>query len=254
MTAKDDVDLPAPPWRPSRSPRRPAKQRAPLSKELIVETALRVAVAEGLDAVTVRRIAEELDTGSASLYTHIAGKEELFELVLDLAAAEVTVPPPDPEHWIGQVREVGWKIYRVLCAHNDVARIALGVIPTGPNMLRIAEGLLDIMIGGGVPVQTAAWTIDRLLLYIAADAYQGALFLAHRAPEQSVPEYAVQFLGEIRDFYAALPADRFPHTSGNAKTLTTGGGDERFDYGLSLLLDGLAARLAAAADGEPRGR
>lgn len=244
MTTSDGVDLPAPPWRPARGPRRPVRQRPPLSKELIVATALRIAVAEGLDAVTVRRVGEELDTGSASLYTHVSGKEELFELVLDAAAASVTVPAPEPRRWLDQVREVAWQLYRVLTAHNDVARIALGVIPTGPNMLRIAEGLLDIMISGGVPVQTAAWTIDRLLLYIASDAYQSALFLAHREPGQSIQEYAVKFLGDIREFYASLPADRFPHTSGNAEILTTGGGDERFAWGLGLLLDGLAAQLA----------
>jgi len=247
VTTSDGVDLPAPPWRPTRGPRRPVRRRPPLSKELIVATALRIAVAEGLDAVTVRRVGEELETGSASLYTHISGKEELFELVLDAATAEVTVPKPEPERWLEQVHEVAWQIYRVLTAHNDVARVSLGVIPTGPNMLRIAEGLLDIMISGGVPVQTAAWTIDRLLLYIASDAYQSALFLAHRKPEQSIPEYAVQFLSDIREFYASLPADRFPHTSGNAETLTTGGGDERFEYGLSLLLDGLVARLPGGA-------
>lgn len=245
MTQSDGVDLPAPPWRPARAPRRPPKQRPPLSQELIVATALRIAVAEGLDAVTVRRIGEELETGSASLYTHISGKEELFELVLDAAAAEVAVPDPEPERWIEQVREVAWQIYRVLTAHNDVARVALGVIPTGPNMLRIAEGLLDIMVSGGVPVQTAAWTIDRLLLYIASDAYQSALFLTHRKPGQSIQEYAVQFLGDIREFYASLPADRFPHTSANAETLTTGGGDVRFEWGLDLMLEGLAAQLAA---------
>jgi AcrR family transcriptional regulator len=248
VTASDGVDLPAPPWRPARGPRRPARQRPPLSKDAIVATALRVAVAEGLEAVTVRRIGEELETGSASLYTHISGKEELFELVLDAAIADVTVPAPEPERWLDQVRDVAWQLYRVLTAHNDVARVALGVIPTGPNMLRIAEGLLDVMITGGVPVQTASWTIDRLLLYIASDAYQSALFLAHRKPEQSIQEYAVQFLGDIRDFYAALPADRFPHTSGNAETLTTGGGDVRFEWGLNLLLEGLAAHLSAGRD------
>jgi AcrR family transcriptional regulator len=241
MTTSEGVDLPAPPWRPTRAPRRPAKQRAPLSKDLIVTTALRVAVAEGLDAVTVRRIADELDTGSASLYTHISGKDELFELVLDLATAEVSVPAPEPERWLDQVREVAWQMYRVLSAHNDVARIALGVIPTGPNMLRITEGLLDVLVGGGVPVQTAAWAIDRLLLYVAADAYQGAQFLAHRRPDQNVAEYASAFLQDIRQFYASLPADRFPHTSGNAATLTNGGGDVRFEFGLALILDGLAA-------------
>ncbi|MFG1807447.1 TetR/AcrR family transcriptional regulator [Streptomyces sp. NPDC049040] len=242
---QQDLDLPAPPWRSRRAPKRKPRQRAPLSKDLIIATALRVVVAEGLDAVTVRRIAEELETGSASLYTHVSGKEEIFDLVLDLAAAGIEVPAPEPEQWAEQVKQVAWDIYRVFCAHGDVARIALGTIPTGPNMLRIAEGLLDLMVSAGIPVQAAAWSIDRLLLYVASDAYQSALFLTHRRDGQTIAEFGAQFLGEIRDFYASLPADRFPHTSANAVTLTTGGGDQRFGYGLELLLDGLTGRLAA---------
>jgi AcrR family transcriptional regulator len=245
--------LPVPPWRATRTPRRPARARPVLSKERIVEAALKIADVEGLDAVTVRRIADEFGTGPASLYTHITGKEELFDLMLDLVAAEITVPEADPDRWSEQVKQVAWEIYRVLCGHADVARIMLGAIPAGPNMLRVTEGLLDVMIRGGVPVQLASWTIDRLLLYIASDAYQSSQFLIKQpASGLTVQQFATRFLSQIREFYSALPGDQFPHTRTHAAVLTTGGGDERFEFGLSLLIDGLVARLPTK--GAPGGR
>jgi AcrR family transcriptional regulator len=241
-------ELPVPPWRPARAARRPERAKPALSRDRIVEAALKIADAEGLDAVTVRRLATAFGTGPASLYTHISGKDELFDLMLDLVAAEITTPQPDPARWAQQVKEVGWKIYRVLCAHGDVARIALGAIPTGPNMLRITEALLDIMIRGGVPVQLASWTIDRMLLYIASDAYQSSLFLTEQ-PESglTVAQFADRFLSQIREFYSGLPRERFPHTSEHAAVLTNGGGDQRFEFGLGLLIDGLVSLLSAPA-------
>src|SRR4051812_33822069 len=78
-----DAEVPAPPWRKRR---KVAPPRQPLSQDLIIDTALRVLRAEGLDAVSMRRVAQELDTGPASLYAHESNKEELLELMLDRIA------------------------------------------------------------------------------------------------------------------------------------------------------------------------
>ncbi len=95
-TARPDKpasDLPTP---PGRRPRKAATPRRPLTQEAIVETAIRVLDAEGLEAVTMRRVAQELGTGPASLYAHVSGKEELRELMLDRVAAEIKLPSPIP--------------------------------------------------------------------------------------------------------------------------------------------------------------
>src|SRR5690606_28095546 len=77
-TMSSAAELPTPPWR---KPRRGGRTRRPLSRDLIVETAQAVVRAEGLDAVSMRRVAQELGTGPASLYAHVSDKDELLELV-----------------------------------------------------------------------------------------------------------------------------------------------------------------------------
>ncbi|MCX5212776.1 TetR/AcrR family transcriptional regulator [Kitasatospora sp. NBC_00240] len=242
----DTPGIPAAPWRKGRAGKQPAPQRMPLSADLIVDAALRIAGAEGIDALTMRRIAQEFDTGPSSIYAHVINKDELLDLMLDRVAAGIQVPKADPEHWQEQARDVARAIYQVFSANADVARIALATIPTGPNMLRVTEGLLAVLVAGGVPIQHAAWSVDRILLYISADAYEGSQFMA-RQRESGLPihEFGPAFREQVRTFYASLPSESFPCTSANADILTTGGGDERFEFGLDLILTGLAAKLPA---------
>src|SRR5262245_45334246 len=104
MTEEDRALVPEPPWRKST---RRAARRQPLSREAIVEAALRVLDAEGVDALTMRRVATELGTGAGALYWHVASKEELLILLIDQVAGELDLPEPDPDRWQEQLKEVG---------------------------------------------------------------------------------------------------------------------------------------------------
>ncbi|GAA4146318.1 TetR/AcrR family transcriptional regulator [Actinomadura keratinilytica] len=241
-------EMPAPPWRSRRRPAAPPRQ--PLSQERIVDVALRLLDAEGLDAVSMRRVAQELGTGPASLYAHVSGKEELFELMRERVAGEVRIPEPDPARWSEQLRETAREMHRVLSAHADIARVSMATIPTGPNAMRIAEGLLSIMLAGGVPPQIAAWTIDQISLYVTAHVYEASLHMArHRAHGGSAEEYMARFLGQVRDYFSSLPPDRFPNVVRHVGELMSGGGDERFEFGLDLLVRGLESYVAARPAG-----
>lgn len=225
--------IPVPAWRKQRK----VRDRRPLSQGLVVETALGVLRAEGLDAVSMRRVAQELGTGPASLYAHVSDKDELLELMLDHVAGEISVPEPDPDRWQEQIKEVARESRRVWTSYNDIARVSLANIPTRANQLRIAEGMLAILRAGGVPDQAAAWFVDRLGMQIDADAIEGSVYLA-RLKEGWDPE---RYFDEIRTIFLGLPADRFPVIASMADTLMTGGGDERFEFGLDLLVRGLAS-------------
>src|SRR5215472_7094770 len=86
-----DAPVPPPPWQ--RVPQRAAgRRRDPITREAIVETALRLLDGEGLDALSMRRIADELDTGAASLYWHVGSKDGLLDLIFDHVVGEVEVP------------------------------------------------------------------------------------------------------------------------------------------------------------------
>jgi AcrR family transcriptional regulator len=226
--------LPAPPWHKPRS-RRPAKE--PLTADRIVAAAIEILDRDGLDAVTTRRVAEALGTGSASLYAHVASRDELIELMVDRIAAGVTVPRPDPARWQDQLRAYARHAQQVWASHADIARASLATIPTGPERLRVIEGLLAILRAAGFSDRVAAWAVDRLQIYIDADVFEGSLYATRIKQGLDVEEH----LSSVRDYFRRLPADRFPLVSSMVDSIISDG-EQRFEFGLDLLLAGLAAQ------------
>jgi AcrR family transcriptional regulator len=234
--------VPAPPWRKSRRSAPPKRQ---LSQELIVEAGLRILDAEGLDALSMRRVAQELDTGPASLYAHVANKDELLELVYDRVLGEIRLPERDPARWKEQLRAYAMEVHRVLAAHADVARAALANIPTGENSIRNGEFVFGLLIEAGMTPRQASLAMDRLSLYVVGDAYEGSLHYARmrEAGLTDPREYFEHFSGQIAAYYRALPPERFPTVSKFIDDLIADDGEDRFSYGLELLLDGIEARM-----------
>ncbi|MFG1807977.1 TetR/AcrR family transcriptional regulator [Streptomyces sp. NPDC049040] len=229
--------MPVPPWG---RPRKSAPRRI-FSQEAVVAAALRVIDTEGVAALSMRRVAQELGTGAASLYAHVAGREELIGLVLDRVLAEVTCPEPDPERWQEQIKEMLRQSRRVLAAHGDLARLLPEVgVPTGESATGAAEGMLGILAAGGLPPQACAYALDALTLYVTGIVAEEAI----RAQESKDPEQAEQtFLARVHRYYEALPPERFPMLTGMMKEMTRDVGDERFEFGLDLMVTGLAAHV-----------
>jgi AcrR family transcriptional regulator len=217
--------MPPPPWSSQR------EKRTPLSRERIADAAMAIVDAEGLGGLNMRRLAEELGTGPASLYAHVSGKDELLQLLIDRVAGEVPRIEPDPERWQEQVKEYMRAVRKVLVAHRDLAGAALANIPTGPNAVAAMEGLLGILRAGELPDQVIAFAADLLSQYVNIDAYEGSLF-AQREPE---------YFERVFDYFKALPADRFPHFASLAAAMVAGDDDERFEFGIDVLVRGLAS-------------
>jgi AcrR family transcriptional regulator len=118
------------------------------------------------------RDADALGTGSASLYAHVASRDELIELMADRIAAGVTVPEPDPARWQDQLRAYAQHAQQVWASHADIARTSLATVPTGPERLRVIEGLLAILRAAGFSSRVAAWVVDRLQIFIDADVFE----------------------------------------------------------------------------------
>jgi AcrR family transcriptional regulator len=245
-----NAGVPVPPWRKSPKPVLPRRQ---LSQDLIVETGLRVVDTEGFDALSMRRVAQELDTGPASLYAHVANKEELLELIFDRVLGEIELPTPEPGRCWEQVREYALESHRVLSSHADVARAGLAAVPTGPNGLRAGEFLMGLLLEAGMTPGDAAFALDRLSLYIVGDAYESSLFYARMraAGQTDVGQYITSYIGQIADYYRSLPPERFPNLVEHVEALTSGDGETRFEFGLDLLISGLRATTSPA--GSPAG-
>src|SRR5262245_57204067 len=134
METSSDTPIPEPPWK-TRSPQRERPARVPLTREAIVEAALRVVGREGAQALSMRRVAEELGTGPASLYWHVASKDALIDLIIDRVAGEIALPEPDPDHWQEQLRTWLLEVRGVFHRHPGVAALTLGRLPVGPNLV-----------------------------------------------------------------------------------------------------------------------
>ncbi len=217
--------------------RKAAVRKRALSREAIVATALDVLRAEGMDAVSMRRVAFELGTGPASLYAHVANKDELLDLLYEEVVGTIPLFEPDPARWQQQVTQLWIDSRDALARAGDIARYSLGRVPMGPNALRLAELTMSLLRAGGVPDQAVAWAIDVVGMYVTANAVEDAV-AADLAREGRDPQ---EYYEQVHRNFAALPADRFPITAALASRLLAGTGEERFRFGLDLLVGGLAA-------------
>jgi AcrR family transcriptional regulator len=238
----DASGLPTPPWqRPRRSP-----PRAPLTREAIVDAALKVLDAEGMDGLSMRRVGEELGTGAGSLYWHVRNKEELFQLIFERVTEQLVLPDPDPSHWKEQLRGLARQMRATLKSHRDVARITLGRVPMGPTIAIYNEWLFELLKPVGIPDGVIAYLGDLFGLYVGAHAFEESLGFASPTGEDMSPE---EITAMFREYALSLPEDRFPHTRAAVDLIFTGGPDERWEFGIDLLLRGLES-YARSEDGQ----
>lgn len=223
---------------PGGSRERATKER--LTVDRIVDAALEIMAADGYDAVTMRSVARRLDTGPASLYAHVANRVELDQLVVNRIAGAIPVPQPDPARWEDQIRELGRATLEAFRAHPGSARASLGLIPSEEGALLQAEGLMAILVTAGIDPQLAAWFGDLIALYVGAIAVEEAIYV-ERAGTGEGPQSEEEAIAGFRDIFAALPAGRFPHLRAMAAVMVAGSGEDRFEFGLDVLVEGLKA-------------
>ena len=213
-----------------------ASQRAGrLSRERIVEAALAVVAREGLDALSMRRLAQELDVWPMSVYRYFRDKDELLDAVVEAAADEVAVGG-SAGSWRDRIRDLLHQA-RAALGHDPAAlgtRFARAMLT--PGALRLSEaGLAILQEAGFKPDEAArAWR-----------ALCGYTFGFTAFDEDALPPDAAR---RVRAAVTALPEDEYPALTaaadGFAASLASA---EELDYGLERLLDGLEARLGARA-------
>lgn len=247
-TGTTGADLPRPPWR--RAPARAARQQ--LSERAIVDAALRIMDAEGLDAVSMRRVAQALETGPASLYAHVRDKRDLHELMLEEAFRELRVPVPDPAHWQEQLKELAAGIVQVMLDRPGIARISMEtLIPTAPGMLVGMDAMMGVLRAAGLPDREVSAACDALALQVTAYAYEQSLWPSTEAGRAD----AQRRLGEITEYLGSLPPDRLPHLTAMQRYFDTDDQTDRLAFALDVFVAGLASRVpqdTAASTGLPQ--
>jgi AcrR family transcriptional regulator len=220
--------------RPAGSRReRPAKPA--LTRAGIVAAALTVMRAEGLDRVTMRRLAAELDTGAASLYVYVRNTAELHAAMLEELLGQIDLSPATasgsaPGDWRERLITVLTSYTAILFEHPGLAQSALVTRPSGPAYFGLVDAILALLAAGGIPGRRASWAMD-LLLHVATAT----------AVEHGIRERAIDAEDEEDALAAALrdaPADQFPHIAAiGAAELLSGPG--RLDWGFRVLINGI---------------
>ncbi|MHC3471009.1 TetR/AcrR family transcriptional regulator [Streptomyces sp. 7R007] len=220
-----------PPATRKRSTRdRPAK--APLSLDAIVDAALELLKTEGLEAVTMRRVAAALDTGPASLYVYVAKREDLLRAMQDRIVATVELETPDPERWREQLHALLARMNQALAAHPGIAATTLAEPLTTESTLCFLENMLGILLAGSIDPQDAAWAADIFTTLVSHAAMEADARRSDRREDA----------GQIYETFMALPPDRFPLITAHADRLVAGDGQQRLRVAIDVVIDGLLTR------------
>jgi AcrR family transcriptional regulator len=212
-------------------------RKKPITVDAIIGTAFGIVEKEGYEALTMRRLATALETGPSSLYAHVVNKEDLDELLLGRLCAEIDLPEPDPAGWRQQIVSVCTQLRDQYLRYPGISQAAFAAAPSNLDTLRVSEGMLAILLAGGIAPQAAAWAIDSLSLYV--NAYSLELSLANKRLSRGDDDWVVS-RDELLGRFAALP-DTFPQTKRYAAELTAGTVHDRFDFTIGLMIDGLGA-------------
>jgi AcrR family transcriptional regulator len=212
----------------------PAGSRSPaggLTRARLVATALEIADAEGLDAVSIRRVAAALGARPMSLYTHIASKDDLVALMLNEVSAELLVPGELPADWRAALRAIARRAYDAYLAHPWMLS-AFGRGPrVGPNQLRRGEQSATAVAGLGID-PADAWTALRIV---------HEWTMGHALHVVTLREDA-----ELERQLAQADPGAFPQMARVFPALRGERHDTSFDAALDVLLDGIERRFLEA--------
>lgn len=224
---------------------RPAPaRRTALTREAIVAAAVRLADAEGLGAVTVRRLAVELDARPMSIYSYarIESKEELFDLMVDEVCAEMLIADL-PADWRPALRAVATRTRTVLRAHPWWIELIGRNVLLGPNGTRYREQTLAAVRTLGADQETRQAVIVTIDAYVVGQITfaldeQGSAAVAEQSPGRS-PDTLRRYHQEL------LATGEFPQLSsaGPPRPTSAAERDQIFARGLDWLLAGIGAGL-----------
>jgi AcrR family transcriptional regulator len=204
-----------------------------LSRERIVSAALALVDAEGLAALSTRRLAADLGVSGPSLYNHFATKDDLLEAVADAVIARVDISPLGARPWPEALRTWAVSYWETLAAHPNLVPVAAHGPGRRPHALRMADAVYGALVGAGWPPREAT-QIGALMRYFVVGA--------------ATASFAAGFVDD-----PALYASDYPHLSdayrlqAYRREIDQGA----FDTGLDALIAGLELRFqpyAAAAD------
>jgi AcrR family transcriptional regulator len=208
------------------------RRRAPLSPERVLGAALRMADAEGLEALSMRKLARALKVEAMSLYNHVAHKEQLLDGLVELVVSEIELPALGGD-WRAAMRARAHSAHAVLMRHPWATMLFVSRLNIGPNMLRYVDRTIGCLreAGFSYPMVDHAWNVLDAHLY------------GFTLQKLNFPLEPKQYAAAAAQFLPMIPVDRAPYLNGLSQEVIAGRHDgmQPLELGLELLLEGLEA-------------
>ena len=212
--------------------------RPRLSREQVLGAAVQLADRDGIGALTMRKLSQELGVEAMSLYYHVSNKDEILDGMIDLVFAGIGLPSPG-EGWKAALRARSVSARHALAVHPWAVGLMESRASAGPANLAHHNAVLGCLRGSGFSVQAAAHAYSLLDSYIYGFALQEANLPFNDG--EGAGEVAVTMLGEV-------PPDRYPYLVEIVMEHVLQPGYDyghEFEFGLDLILDGLERLLTA---------
>lgn len=212
-----------------------ARPRPGLTRQTLIDAALRLLDEVGLEGLTVRRLAAELGVRSPALYWHVRGKQELLDGMAERIILAAGLGPPEAgEAWQDWLARRARASRRSMLTHRDGARIVADAAWIGPATIRMFNAELAAMVDRGFTPVLALRTITAVSQYVTGFVLHEQ---ARAAPHAGRPDDAVAALVDVLDGDTAAPLIAALHDG--ARTV----GDDAFEHGLEALIDGTTVAL-----------
>jgi AcrR family transcriptional regulator len=189
--------------------------------------------AHGTEALTMRRLADELGMGTMALYRYFPSKNDLMDAAVEVAAPEIDLPEPGAAPWKQQLADLARALFRAGLRHPSVARERFDRPLQSPGAMRVTDRAIALLLEAGLSKRDAVAAFKALLVH--------TLGAAAVAASEARPEVR----RKAGERHASVPAEELPAMAAVAGELTAAlGGDQAFELGLSALLDGIELRAA----------
>ncbi|MGY3845759.1 TetR/AcrR family transcriptional regulator [Streptomyces hydrogenans] len=232
--------------RPERAGRGP---RPAFSRQDVVDAAVRIADADGIDAVSMRRIAADLGCGTMSLYNYVPRKEDLYELMVDAASAEYVFPDRPSGDWRADMTDLAYQTRAIMYRHPWLSRVMTTAYGFSPNALRYLEWSLGCLtpldVPAGLKMQLIAMVNGTVMATVRNE--QAMAERARGLPWSEAEEQAVRgayLMGQVA-------SGRYPHLAALlAEAAAPADPEEIFALTLARLLDSFAPAGPAGERGD----
>jgi AcrR family transcriptional regulator len=227
-------------------PQPTSEPRAHLSKERVVRTAVALAVRDGIESLTMRKLADELGAGAMSLYYYVPNKEELLDGMVDVVFSEIELPPTGVD-WRTAMRHRALSTREVLNRHRWAVGLMESRRSPGPASFRVHNAVLGCLREGGFSIEMTIQAYSVLDAYIYGFALQEKSVPFEDAEEGAAvaQEQVRQFAEDAEEQQSAALAEEFPYLAEVVAGHVAEVGYDfatAFEYGLDLILHALEAR------------